>query len=125
MPIQKIKLQPEELFALWDDSVPLKTIGFLAGVKPTRVSQILQKWFPEELEMRRRTKHRILKEFTGTELELGVKEALRTYTKAEHVSISQFVAQAVEEKLAALGVEIHREPPYTSEPLPFEGDTHV
>jgi len=61
--------------------------------------------------------------FVGAHLLPGVKEALRIEALAQGKSMSQFVCDAIEEKLKALGVEFPVQPVDNGPELPFEQET--
>lgn len=59
--------------------------------------------------------------FFGGHLKQSVKDALKQYAKEHNISMSSFMAQAIEEKLKAEGVVIIEQPIYSGEPLPLSG----
>jgi hypothetical protein len=114
----KIKITPEEMVNLRREGATLEEIASRAGVCPTRAGQIVRRLAPgirKQMAKRNRSK-----EFTGADIDIAVKDALREYLRNFGGSISTFVAEAVEEKLKLLGVEIHRVPMNRGEPLPFD-----
>lgn len=114
----KTKLTAQEMVDRRRNGDTLGAIAEQAGICPTRVSQVVRRTAPELGRRMRRKMNK--KEFTGVDLDVAVKDALRLHVKERGISISSFIAGAVEEKLTALGVRIIRTPINRGEPLPFE-----
>jgi len=114
---QKAKLNSDEMVALRRGGRTLEDIARIAGVCPTRASQIIRKVAPGE---RWTVKKSNPKEFIGAKLNADVKAALKLHVKETGQSISAFIGDAIEEKLTRLGVVIPRTPINRGEPLPFE-----
>jgi hypothetical protein len=123
----KMKLTLEEVIARWRAGESCALIASDSDVTRAWISHLVKRHAtPEDYEQRRvimAPKSSYAKEFAGAILDEGVKEALRNYTTEKGISMSGFIAEAIEEKLDDLGVEIIRKPVYKGEPLPLEAES--
>jgi hypothetical protein len=118
-PRRKSLLSPEEMLAMRKNGATYKKISERAGIGPMRISQIVRRLDPT-VKSGEKMNRKAIKEFVGADIDPAVKDALREHVSDTGSSISAFVAEAVEEKLKALGVAIVRTPVNRGEPLPFE-----
>jgi hypothetical protein len=122
----RLKLAVSEVVARWKEGETFASIAKNAGVSRAWVAKLVYRVATEEERKARaeliakRDSISSPREFTGVILDEGVKDALRIYAQTKRISMSKFIAEAVEEKLDDLGVEIVRVPEYKGEPLPFE-----